>query len=79
MNMSDSVTTCWHRNPDGPEAAAIIKELVEALEPFAAEANRRPRISDTPAIAEWPIGGSALTNADLLRARAALSRAQVQP
>ena len=24
--------TCWHRNPDGPEAAAVIEELVEALE-----------------------------------------------
>jgi hypothetical protein len=25
------VTTCWHRNPDGPEAAALIEQLVEAL------------------------------------------------
>ena len=23
--------TCWHRNPDGPEAAALIRELVKAL------------------------------------------------
>jgi hypothetical protein len=35
-------TTCWHRNPDGPEAAdtleslaAEIERLREALEPFA--------------------------------------------
>lgn len=26
------ITTCWHRNPDGPEAATTITELVSALE-----------------------------------------------
>lgn len=28
----DDATTCWHRNPDGPEAADLIASLVEALE-----------------------------------------------
>lgn len=28
-NAPGSLSTCWHRNPDGPAAVARIKELVE--------------------------------------------------
>lgn len=31
LNMSDSVTTCWHRNPDGPTAADTIESLLSSL------------------------------------------------
>lgn len=31
----DEVTTCWHRNPDGPEAADRIRTYREALERIA--------------------------------------------
>lgn len=50
-----------------------VKGLVEALKPFADEADRRPFL-ETPAFVtdEMNIGGSALTNLHLRRARAAL-------
>lgn len=28
----DDITTCWHRNPDGPEAADRLRTYREALE-----------------------------------------------
>jgi len=45
-SMEKGVTTCWYRNPDGPDAADAIarlraenEALREALEPFAAVAD----------------------------------------
>lgn len=42
-------TTCWHRNPDGPEAASLItalRERVRGLETVIAEARAKCLVPD---------------------------------
>jgi hypothetical protein len=58
-------------NPDGPEAAAIIEELVEALE------EARGVLADTPAPHSFPLWGRICRA--IQSAENALTRAQVQP
>ena len=67
----------------GPDKkTARIKELEEALKPFSDEADRRPFLGVDACRANIAgnIGGSALTNLDLINARAALDGARkVEP
>lgn len=76
---ADVTTAAEHLVEAAIEAADAITSLIaerdglrEALKPFADEAKARDWMALGPDIDHWPIGGSALTNGDLRRARTAL-------
>ena len=76
----DEYIKVLQKHRDG--SAARIKELEEALKPFSDEADRRPFLGVDACRANIAgnIGGSALTNLDLINARAALDGARkVEP